>query len=143
MSLGWIEHLTYLALLFGWALPVIGLHWMVGAPELKAHRRVLLIGVLVPTTYLSLADAAAIGSGVWEISRELTVGVRIGGLVLEEIIFFFLTNVMVAQSMILFLSPSARRRAWERGRALLYRGERMPTRHAPDAVGSSRDVDAV
>lgn len=118
---GWVEHLTYMALLLGWAVPVIGLHWLVGAPELRAHRAVLLPGILVPTLYLSLADTVAIGSGVWEISRDLTIGVRVGGLVFEEVVFFFLTNVMVAQSMILFLSPTARARAWGKGRALLRR----------------------
>lgn len=143
MALGWTGHLLYLALLFGWALPVIGLHWLVGAPELKAHRWVLLLGVLVPTAYLVLADTVAIGSGVWEISRTYTIGVRVGGLVLEEVIFFVLTNVMVAQSIILFLSPSARRRAWERGRSLLRRGDETSAPHMTDAITSSRDADAV
>jgi len=106
-----MERFTYLALLLGWALPVIGLHWLVGAPELRARLRLLAVAVLVPTVYLSLSDATAIGSGVWAISEELTVGLRLGGLVFEEVVFFFLTNVMVAQSVVLFLSPTVRARA--------------------------------
>lgn len=116
-----LERFTYLALLIGWAAPVIALHWIVGAPELRARLKVLAIAVLVPTVYLSLADAVAIGSGVWAISEELTVGWRAGSLVFEEALFFFLTNVLVAQSIILFLSPSARDRADRIARSLLRR----------------------
>jgi lycopene cyclase domain-containing protein len=104
------DHLTYLALLIGWAAPVITLHWLVGAPELRARLRLLAVAVLVPTVYLSLADAIAIGSGVWSISEELTLGWRAGSLVFEEALFFFLTNVLVAQSIVLFLSASTRAR---------------------------------
>ena len=115
------ERLTYLALLIGWAAPVIALHWLVGAPELRSRFRVLALGVLLPTVYLTLADAFAIGSGVWSISEELTIGLRVGSLVFEEALFFFLTNVLVAQSVILFLAPSARARAWRMARGLMRR----------------------
>lgn len=109
-----LEQLTYLALLLGWALPVIALHWAVGAPELRARLRPLAIAVVVPTVYLTLADAAAIGAGIWSISEELTIGWRVGGVIFEEAVFFLLTNVLVAQSVILFLSPTARGRAHDR-----------------------------
>lgn len=119
-----LTHLTYLALLAGWAAPVIALHWIVGARALRARLRLLAVAVIVPTAYLSLADAAAIGSGIWSISEQLTIGVRVGSLVFEEVVFFFLTNVMVAQSIVLFLSPSARARAWRLGRRMLRRDKR-------------------
>lgn len=125
------ERFTYLLLLLGWASPVIALHWLVGAPELRARRRLLAVAVLLPTVYLTLADALAIGAGVWSISDQLTLGWRAGSLVFEEALFFFLTNVLVAQSIILFLSPSAR----ERARAILLRGLRRG-RKAPPADGA-------
>lgn len=133
-----LERYTYLALLIGWAAPVIALHWIIGAPELRVRLRLLAVAVIVPTVYLSLADAVAIGSGVWSISEELTVGVRVRSLVLEEVLFFFLTNVLVAQSIILFLSPSARERADRMMRTLLRRAPNSPTRcqGRPDAVDS-------
>jgi lycopene beta-cyclase len=105
------ENLVYLSLLLGWALPVIALHWVFGAPELLARWKLLLVAVAVPTVYLSLADAVAIGSGIWSISEELSIGLRAGSLVFEEALFFLMTNVLVAQTIILFLSPSARGRA--------------------------------
>ena len=132
------ESLTYLLLLLAWALPVIALHWCVGAPELRAHARLLLVAVLVPTIYLSLADAVAIDAGIWSISEELTVGWQIGTLVFEEVVFFLLTNVLVAQSIILFLSPSARARAQHlAGRALNH--VRRPRRRAATEQPAASD----
>lgn len=117
-----MQQFTYLVLLFVWAAPVIALHWLVGAPELRRNARILVPAIAIPTIYLTLADGVAIGSGVWEISHELTVGWRVGSVVFEEAIFFFLTNVMVAQSILLFLLPEPRMRVWRlvkrlRGRA--------------------------
>ena len=122
-----MEHLTYLALLTVWALPVIGLHWLVGAPELRRHARTLLIGVVVPTLYLTASDAIAITAGAWHISDDLILGPRWRGLVLEEVIFFVLTNVMLVQSLILFLEPEPRRRVW----AWLHRARSRRSQSAP------------
>src|SRR5688500_924463 len=131
------DRLTYLALLIGWAAPVIALHWIVGAPELRARWKLLAVAILIPTAYLSLADAFAIGHGVWSISENLTIGWRIGSLVFEEAVFFFLTNVLVAQSIILFLSPTARRRAGRMARTIVRRSVPMSAR-----CGPSESVDS-
>jgi lycopene cyclase domain-containing protein len=105
-----VERFTYLALLVVWALPVLGLHWLVGAPELRRHRRVLIPSIVIPTVYLAGADAIAISAGAWHISDTLTLGLRWHGLVFEEVLFFLLTNTMVAQSIVLFLAPEPRAR---------------------------------
>jgi 15-cis-phytoene synthase/lycopene beta-cyclase len=105
-----MEQYTYLALLLGWALPVIALHWLVGASELRGHARVLIPAIVLPTLYLATADAIAISAGAWHISDRLTVGLRWRGLVFEEALFFLLTNVMVAQTVVLFLVPQPRAR---------------------------------
>ena len=105
-----MEQYTYLALLLGWALPVIALHWLVGAPELRRHVRLLIPAIALPTLYLATADAIAISAGAWHISERLTMGLRWRGLVFEEALFFVLTNVMVAQSVVLFLEPEPRAR---------------------------------
>ena len=123
------DQVTYLMLLVGWAGPIIALHWIVGAPELRARLKLLAVAVLVPTAYLALADAYAIGHGVWSISEELTIGWRAGSLVFEEAVFFFLANVLVAQSLILFLSPTARRRADRMARLVLRGAARVISRH--------------
>jgi lycopene cyclase domain-containing protein len=135
------DNLVYLALLLGWALPVLALHWIVGAPELLARWRLLVVAVGVPTVYLSVADAVAIGSGVWSISEELTLGLRAGSLVFEEVLFFLVTNLLVAQSVVLFLSPGARARA---DRLLHAARSRLSGRHEqrPGEPNPSNDAPA-
>ncbi|MGI8549243.1 MAG: lycopene cyclase domain-containing protein [Dehalococcoidia bacterium] len=104
-------HLTYLLLELGWSLPVLLLHWLLGGDLLWRLRRTLLTAVVPITAYLSAADAVAIHSGIWSINPARTLGLRIGSLVFEEVIFFFVTGLMVVQSLILFLDPSIRERS--------------------------------
>lgn len=103
-------HFTYLILELGWALPIIALQWAVGLPELWRARRRWLTATLIPTIYLSLADRLALGDGIWTIHADRSTGITIGGLPLEEGLFFLLTNLMVVQALILFLSPVTRAR---------------------------------
>ena len=94
-------HLTYLALETVWAMPVLGLQWAVGRQALWERRRLLIVAIAVPTLYLSIADGIAIANGVWRLHADRILGVRAGDLPIEEILFFLLTNAMVAQSVIL------------------------------------------
>ncbi len=95
-------HWTYLVFELAWALPVIVGQWVVGRDRLLAHPRVLLLGILIPTLYLCAADAFAIRVGIWHLNPELTTNLWLGGLPLEEGVFFLLTNVMVVQGILLF-----------------------------------------
>ncbi len=94
------ERFTYLALELGWALPPILLQWLVGWWLFKRQRRAWLLGILIPTIYLSLADSMALGI-VWTISPSRSLGLLIGNVPVEEILFFLLTNTLVVQSVIL------------------------------------------
>ena len=93
---------TYLVFELAWALPVIVGQWVVGRDRLRARWRLLLVGVAIPTLYLCAADALAIRVGIWHLNPELTTNVWLGGLPLEEGVFFLLTNVMVVQGILLF-----------------------------------------
>ena len=97
-------HLTYLGMELIWALPVIAVQWIIGHRTLRAHFRLVLTAVLLPTIYLSTADALAIRVGIWALNPELTLGVWIGGPPLEEAVFFLLTNTMVVQGLLLALN---------------------------------------
>jgi lycopene cyclase domain-containing protein len=103
-----LGHATYLVFELLWALPVLALQAIVGGRELVARGRVLVLAVLLPTIYLSIADSVAIAHGIWVIHGHRTTGFRLGNLPIEEVIFFLLTNAMVAQSVMLVRDRSRR-----------------------------------
>ena len=113
-----LGHLTYLAFELGWALPVIALQWMLGHEVLRARWRLLLAGVALPSTYLTLADALAIHEGIWTLCPTLTLGVAPLGIPFEEALFFTLTNVMLVQGLLLAMEPASAlgrvRHGWRR-----------------------------
>jgi lycopene cyclase domain-containing protein len=114
-------HLTYLGLLLPWALPVIALQWGVGHAALRSRLAPLLLATLLPTAYLIGSDAVAISQGIWSIHRDRVVGVYLGNVPVEEALFFLLTDLMVAQSVILLNAPEMRP-ALRRALRLLGRG---------------------
>lgn len=93
---------SYLLILTLWALPIIGIQWLVAGRALWRARRLLLATVLLCGTYLSLADHFAIARGIWQIREEGIIGWRLQGhLPLEEALFFFLTVIMSAQGFLM------------------------------------------
>lgn len=94
-------HLTYLVLELIWALPVLLVQWVVGARKLWTSRLVLLAGITIPSLYLAAADGFAIANGIWVLHSDRILGFRLGDLPVEEMLFFLLTNAMVAQAVIL------------------------------------------
>lgn len=108
---GWAKG-DYLGLILVWALPPIMLQTAYGADLLWRYRRLALPGLLVPTLYLAAADTLAISAGTWTIepSRSLEVFLP-GGLPLEELVFFLVTNVLVTFGITLILACESRGRA--------------------------------
>lgn len=94
------DHLTYIALELGWALPPIVLQWLVGWRLLQRERPAWLLGILIATVYLALADSTALGI-VWTISPAKSLGIFVGNVPVEEVLFFLLTNSLVVQSVVL------------------------------------------
>jgi len=100
-----VESGRYLGLILVWAVPVLLLQWGVGASALWVQRRVVVLGVGVPTLYLWLCYRLAIGLGIWEISARYTTGWHLAGLPIEEAVFFLVTNMMVVQALALVRVP--------------------------------------
>lgn len=94
----------YLGLILAWATPVLTLQWAVGAAQLWNVKQLWLLGTLVPTLYLWVIDRIAIAQGIWHISDIYTTGLQLWGLPIEEATFFLITNLMVVQGLLLFLS---------------------------------------
>ncbi len=61
--------------------------------------------MVVPTTYLSLMDVIALKETTWSISPAQTTGLLFFGILpLEEVVFFFITNVLIVFGMTLLLA---------------------------------------
>jgi len=98
----WYSGLSvYLGLILTWSGPVVVLQWGYNGRLLEQTWRAWLPPLVVATCYLWIADAIAIGLGIWSISTVHTVGWSIGGLPIEEMTFFLMTNAMVLFGVIL------------------------------------------
>ncbi|SEO69196.1 lycopene cyclase domain-containing protein [Halogranum amylolyticum] len=93
----------YLGAILAWAGPVFALQWGFGWRQLWEQRRLVTLGVGVPTLYLAAGDRVAIDLGIWSLSPAYTTGVTVGGLPVEEGLFFLVTNMFVVQGLVLFL----------------------------------------
>ena len=101
------ERGTYMGLITAWALPVVALQWGFGGDLLVRRWRIVVLGVMIPTLYLWVADTLAIGWSIWWIEPAATLGWRPFGLPVEEAVFFLVTNVLIVFGMVLALHPSS------------------------------------
>jgi len=104
---------TYLTLILSWALIPVLIQAAFGADILLAYWRSLLLIIWIPTLYLWLLDAMALAGGTWTIDPAQTTGLKLGVVPIEEMLFFFVTNVIIAFGMVLMCTPAGK----ERGRA--------------------------
>ena len=103
--------LTYLSIILFWALPAIFPQMLYGADILWHHRKLVALTILVPAAYLSLMDIVALAATTWSISpQQTTVIVFFGILPLEEVLFFFITNTLIAFGVTLLLADLRRQR---------------------------------
>jgi lycopene cyclase domain-containing protein len=102
---------TYLSIILFWALPPIVLQTLFGADILWHHRSLVFWGILVPGTYLSFIDMVALTDTTWSISSTRTTGVLFFGILpLEEVVFFFITNVLIVFGLTLLLANVSQER---------------------------------
>ena len=63
----------------------------------------LVLATVVPVSlYLWVADRVAIGLGIWDITDATRTGLELFGLPVEEALFFVVTNLLVAQGLVMF-----------------------------------------
>ncbi len=101
---------TYLLITLTWALPPIILQLGYGADILWHERRLVAAAVVPLGIYLSAADAVAIRAGIWNIDPAQSTRVFLGGLPIEEAVFFFITIILVTFGITLTLSEEGRKR---------------------------------
>jgi lycopene cyclase domain-containing protein len=103
--------LTYLSIILFWALPPILIQLLFGADILWHYRKLVFWSIFVPGLYLSLMDIVALTDTTWSISPSQTTGILfLGILPLEEILFFFITNVLLTFGMTLLLANVSQER---------------------------------
>jgi lycopene cyclase domain-containing protein len=99
------EKWTYLSIILFWALPAILPQLLFGADILWHYRKLVFWAIVVPGTYLSLMDIVALSDTTWSISKTQTTGVLFFGILpLEEVVFFYITNVLITFGMTLLLA---------------------------------------
>jgi lycopene cyclase domain-containing protein len=94
---------VYMGLVLSWAAPILAGMWLYDGETLWQYRSALGYTVGLPTLYLWGADATAISSGIWTISSEMTLGVSLFALPLEEATFFLVTNLLVVKGILLLM----------------------------------------
>ena len=105
------ESWTYLAIILFWALPPIMIQFLFGADILWHHRKLVFWSIFVPGLYLSLMDIVALSDTTWSISPDQTTGILFFGILpLEEVLFFFITNVMITFGITLLLTQVSQER---------------------------------
>lgn len=102
---------TYLSITLFWALPAILPQLLFGADILWYYRKIVVLAILVPGMYLSLIDIVALRETIWSISPAQTTEILFFGILpLEEVVFFFITNVLIIFGMTLLLANVSQER---------------------------------
>jgi lycopene cyclase domain-containing protein len=99
------DRTAYLVHVLAWALPLLAVQ--IGVLVARDGRRAIASvravapAVLGVSAWLSLADAVAVAAGIWRFGPGLS-GVALAGLPVEEVLFFVVSNGLVAGGVLLF-----------------------------------------
>ncbi|XP_031621320.1 bifunctional lycopene cyclase/phytoene synthase-like [Contarinia nasturtii] len=87
----------YLGCMTCWVFVVVTLLWYMSGPYIVKRYKATLISILVPSIYLCYVDLIALRARVWHINEATSLEIfPIEDLPLEEILFFFFSNMIVA-----------------------------------------------
>ncbi|MCP3135862.1 lycopene cyclase domain-containing protein [Pyxidicoccus xibeiensis] len=97
---------AYLIHLLAWTLPLILFQLVILVRHYKERSGAVLKAVLPPAlvigVYLAVADHLAISTGIWNFGEGKHLGVYLGLVPLEEVLFFLLTSILVSLGLALF-----------------------------------------
>ncbi|WP_255568344.1 lycopene cyclase domain-containing protein [Salinarchaeum sp. IM2453] len=100
----WQDSTFYMGMILAWAGPVFAIQWAFGWPYLVKARKMVILGIGIPTTYLWVADWLAINRwGIWFFDYTYLTGIDPLGLPIEEATFFLVTNVFLVQGLVLWM----------------------------------------
>ena len=106
-AVGWVwrrrsPRFNYAWHLFFWFSPIIIAQWIVGWEVLAPNWALVAAPTLLLGAWLSVADFLAVRAGLWFFDERQVTGFKFGSLLpWEEVAFFHLTSLLVAQSYVL------------------------------------------
>ena len=95
---------TYLGLILVWLTPPLLIQWLFDPAALVRAKGMVFMGTALPTIYFGFVDHHAIREGIWVIDKASTTGWGLPHLPLEELLFFMVTSLLLAQGMVLWHS---------------------------------------
>jgi lycopene cyclase domain-containing protein len=104
-----MQRWTYFLHLVGWTAPIFAAQWLLVRPILRKNIREVLLASLIGTVFFSVIDSFAVHSGIWFFDHRQILQIYFGPLPLEEVLFFFLTSLLVSQSLVVLLPVGYRR----------------------------------
>lgn len=104
-----MERWSYLIHLLGWAGPVILIQWLIARKIFRRNELAITIPTLAGGTWFTIADYFAIQSKLWYFDPNKILGIMLGDIPLEEILFFYIVSLIVAQTYIMLLPNYLRR----------------------------------
>lgn len=99
----------YFTHLVGWSAPILLGQWAIGRRVLWRNLAAVFGPAIIGMMFFAAIDSVAVRAGIWFFDPRQILGWHIGPLPVEEVLFFFLTSLLVSQSLVLFLPASYRR----------------------------------
>ena len=99
----------YFLHLVGWTAPILLAQWAIGWRIFRRNLSAVFAPAAIGMTFFALVDSVAVRAGIWFFDPRQILGRHIGPLPVEEVLFFFLTSLLVSQSLVLFLPATHRR----------------------------------
>jgi lycopene cyclase domain-containing protein len=124
-----MKHLKYLFLEIIWFLPVIIGQWLIGPGIVRSRWKAVPLVALPIAAYLTMKDKVALDDGTWTINEETSTGLKIGGVPIEEALFFLLTSWVSAQGVILLVDERSHQTLARIRTRLRLRRNQKDTRH--------------
>lgn len=94
--------MLYIDLLLLWGIPPILFQLLVGWELIGSNKSIIIPTIFVLGFYLSTTDFIAIQQGIWTISATFTIGINFVLLPLEEVVFFYITVILIVFGYIQF-----------------------------------------
>jgi lycopene cyclase domain-containing protein len=92
-----------------WTMPVLAGQWAIGWRIFVRNLPGVLAPPVIATVFFGICDSFAVQAGIWFFDPSQILGWHLGPLPVEEVLFFFLTSLLVSQSFILLLPAGYRR----------------------------------